>query len=187
MSYTYSIQSGSLPIGTSLDTITGEISGTVTTIGTGSFVVRVTDSDGRTSDTTSVNWVVAAGVNAAGTIANTGAFGQNWTITSTGSTGSLNNLTWILTFTDPGFPNNGRIITIVATSIGQAATAFTVTDTGGTPLARLDATQLSGTAASWSFTAGASNDIALTGAGSVAATITVTDTGSNTDGPENLT
>jgi hypothetical protein len=42
--YTYSILSGALPAGLTLNTATGEISGTPTTKGTSSFIVQVTDS-----------------------------------------------------------------------------------------------------------------------------------------------
>ncbi len=43
-SITWSVLSGSLPAGLSLDTSTGEISGTPTTVGTSSFTIRATDT-----------------------------------------------------------------------------------------------------------------------------------------------
>ena len=44
--YTFSLASGSLPGGTSLNTSTGVISGTLTTAGTFSFTIGATDSHG---------------------------------------------------------------------------------------------------------------------------------------------
>ncbi|RWN29340.1 MAG: hypothetical protein EOR96_31950 [Mesorhizobium sp.] len=49
--YTYSVHSGSLPAGITLDSSTGVVSGTATTIGTSSgIVIRVTDNVGATAD-----------------------------------------------------------------------------------------------------------------------------------------
>jgi len=48
--YTWSILSGSLPAGLSLNSSTGEISGTPTTAGTSNFTARVTDAGSQTDD-----------------------------------------------------------------------------------------------------------------------------------------
>ncbi len=48
--YTWSLASGILPAGLTLNSSTGEISGTPTTAGTYGFTVRVTDSNGFTND-----------------------------------------------------------------------------------------------------------------------------------------
>lgn len=58
--YTYSVQSGALPTGLSLNASTGEITGTPTTPGTGSVVFRVTDDVAETADTNSIDWEVFA-------------------------------------------------------------------------------------------------------------------------------
>ena len=50
--YTFSIISGSLPPGLTLDTTTGAITGTPTNVGTFSYVAQVVDATGRTTDTT---------------------------------------------------------------------------------------------------------------------------------------
>src|ERR1035441_4434399 len=50
--YTFSIISGSLPPGLTLDTTTGAITGTPTNVGTFSYVAQVVDAAGRTTDTT---------------------------------------------------------------------------------------------------------------------------------------
>jgi hypothetical protein len=61
--YTYSVQSGSLPSGLSLNASTGEVSGTPDTPGTSSgIVLRVTDDLGATADLASFSIVVAAAV-----------------------------------------------------------------------------------------------------------------------------
>ncbi len=60
--YTWSIQSvGALPTGLSLDTATGEISGTPSSAATsGAYVFRVTDENGTTADTANVVFVIDA-------------------------------------------------------------------------------------------------------------------------------
>jgi hypothetical protein len=99
--------------------------------------------------------------------------------TSTPTTGqTLNLIRYTMTFTDPGFPNDGRIIVIEAAS--HAAAPTLASDTGGTPSARLTTGQLSGTGASVTFDAGPLNDIVLTGGGSIAVQLFVQDTGTNT-------
>jgi len=68
--YSFSITSGSLPPGLSLNTTTGRISGTPTTAGNSSFTLRVSDA--------------ASGVDLQNlTIAITGGGGGNWDITAT--------------------------------------------------------------------------------------------------------
>jgi uncharacterized repeat protein (TIGR02543 family) len=60
--YTYSLASGStLPNGITLNTATGEISGTATASGTSAVVLRVVDANGAEALSNSFNIVVAAG------------------------------------------------------------------------------------------------------------------------------
>lgn len=56
--YTYSIIAGALPDGVTLNTSTGEVSGTPTTFGTGAATFRVTDTIPNTSDSSSRPWTV---------------------------------------------------------------------------------------------------------------------------------
>lgn len=57
--YTWSIASGTLPAGLSLNSSTGEISGTTTTAGTSNFTVQVTDNNSNT-DTQALSITVIA-------------------------------------------------------------------------------------------------------------------------------
>lgn len=61
--YTYSVLSGALPTGLSLNASTGAVTGTPTTPGTFTFVIRVTDNAAATADTTSTQVVIANTVN----------------------------------------------------------------------------------------------------------------------------
>lgn len=64
--FTYSLQSGTLPAGLSLNTSTGAITGAPTTPGTASgLVVRATDTGSNTADTNSFSITVNAAVAAA--------------------------------------------------------------------------------------------------------------------------
>lgn len=65
--YTYSVFSGSLPSGLSLNSSTGAITGTPTLQGTASFVIRVTDNLGATANTGSLSIIVAANLTLTGT------------------------------------------------------------------------------------------------------------------------
>jgi hypothetical protein len=58
--YTYSVASGTLPDGLSLNTSTGIISGTPTVEATFAFVIRVTDGDGSTADSSQSVEITAA-------------------------------------------------------------------------------------------------------------------------------
>jgi large repetitive protein len=55
--YTFQVQSGALPNGLTLNTVTGVISGTPTTLGLSTFTIRATDALGSTADVTFGIWV----------------------------------------------------------------------------------------------------------------------------------
>lgn len=87
--YTYSVQSGALPTGLSLNSSTGAVTGTPTTPGTYNFVIRATDSAAATADTTSTQVVIANTVNIeTRSVSRTGAVAANvvagWRIASDG-------------------------------------------------------------------------------------------------------
>lgn len=56
--YNYSVFAGSLPAGLTLNGSTGQVSGTPTTVGSGSTTFRVTDNLGATANTSSRPWTV---------------------------------------------------------------------------------------------------------------------------------
>lgn len=59
--YTYSIQTGTLPIGITINSSTGAVTGTPSLIALATgIVIRVTDFDGRTSDLASFNINITA-------------------------------------------------------------------------------------------------------------------------------
>jgi hypothetical protein len=55
---TYSLASGALPTGLTLNSTTGVLSGTATVSGTYNYTLRATDVNGRSTDTTSISQVV---------------------------------------------------------------------------------------------------------------------------------
>lgn len=57
--YTYSISSGTLPAGLSLDSLTGAIAGTPTAAVAAPLTIKVTDSSGSTVTSSSFTWTVA--------------------------------------------------------------------------------------------------------------------------------
>ena len=59
---TYSVASGALPTGLTLNASTGVLSGTATVSGTYTYTLRATDVNGRFTDTTSISQVVASAV-----------------------------------------------------------------------------------------------------------------------------
>jgi len=84
--YTYSVFSGALPGGLSLNTSTGEITGTPTTAGSFSAVVRATDTATNTANTGTIAWTILAAM----------ATTVSVTLTTDGSTpaASLTGLKW---------------------------------------------------------------------------------------------
>jgi hypothetical protein len=64
----YTVFSGTLPGGVTLNSSTGVISGTPTTPGSGAVVIRGTDDDGNTADSNSVTFTVVAALAFSGPI-----------------------------------------------------------------------------------------------------------------------
>lgn len=114
-------------------------------------------------------------------IASPSSFVANVLTTGSNSRPTTNELLtlvrWTFTFTDPGFPNDGRVIVVEAVTPASPASAVAViSDTGGSPATRLTTGQITGNASSWQFTAGPANDIVLTGGGSLTLDLRVEDT-----------
>lgn len=58
--FTYSVASGALPAGRTLNASTGVVSGTPTTAGSGAFTIQATDTSSNTATTNSISWTIAA-------------------------------------------------------------------------------------------------------------------------------
>lgn len=115
--YTYTLNSGSLPAGTSLNPNTGLVSGTPTTAGAFSYTILVTDSTNATGSSS-----------VSGTIS-----GQGFTLTSTASTvtqvGQSYSQTNVASFGTPGYS-----YAVTAGSVPAGTTLNTSTGTvSGTP------------------------------------------------------
>ncbi len=133
--YTWSIASGALPAGITLDPSTGALTGTPTTAGTATFTAQVSDSNGR-DDTQALTWTV----NAAPSITTTSlaettigtAYSQN--VSVTGGTGSL---TWSIASgaLPAGLSLNPSTGAITGTSTATGTANFTMRATDSNSVA----------------------------------------------------
>ena len=92
--YTYAVVSGALPAGVSLNSGSGALSGNPTTAGSGSYVIRATDSIGNTANSATINWTVYAAITrtaqwAGGSIYRTVSIGTQQGITVTGGKAAI--------------------------------------------------------------------------------------------------
>jgi hypothetical protein len=133
--YTWSVQSGSLPTGLSLNASTGAITGTPTTAGTSNLIFRVTDAVAATDDSGVYSLViadVAPVLITASSPLNSGAVNEAYTraIGVTGGTGS-----YTLTVADGALPNglsiSGMNITGTPTTEQTASFTLRAEDTNG--------------------------------------------------------
>jgi Putative Ig domain len=135
--YTWSVSSGSLPAGLSLDPGTGDISGTPTGLGASTFTVQVTDSDSpAASASASFTLTVAAPLAVTTTSLPTAVVGQPYMQTLT-AVGGIAPYTWsIVAGSLPGGlaldPATG-IISGTATGTGRVLLTVQVTDSGSPP------------------------------------------------------
>lgn len=139
--YTWSISSGSLPTGLSLNASTGEISGTPTASGTFSFTVKVTDNNSPTKSTATRSLSIKiSSVNITNTSLKSWTQGVEYgntpaeTLAATGGTAPY---TWSVS--SGNFPTGLTLVagTGAITGIPTASGIFTftvmVTDSAGTP------------------------------------------------------
>jgi len=97
--YSWAVTTGSLPLGLTLNSATGAISGTPTTAGTSNFTVTVTDSETPTAKTATANLSII--VNPAVTVTTTslpaGVIGTAYPGATLQATGGITPYTWAVT------------------------------------------------------------------------------------------
>ncbi|MHC4712102.1 MAG: putative Ig domain-containing protein [Planctomycetota bacterium] len=136
---TWSIVSGSLPGGLSLNSTTGVISGTATTDETANFTVRATDSQTPTADTDdqalSIT-VIPADLIITTTVLNDGTVDQSYSDTAS-ATGGVTPYTWSIDSgslpTGLSLASSTGVISGTPTSSGDYNFTIKVTDSQGTP------------------------------------------------------
>jgi hypothetical protein len=140
--YTYSLASGSLPAGTSLDTATGTVSGTPTTQGAFSYIIRVTDAGAANAQASTTGTITPVTLTMTSAASATTQVGQSYSQTNVASGGttpytyslgsgslpagtSLNPSTGTVsgTPTTPGLFSYTITVTDSTTPIAQTATA----------------------------------------------------------------
>jgi hypothetical protein len=128
---TYSVASGAVPTGLTLNSSTGVLSGTATASGTFTYTLRATDVNGRSTDTTSISQVVSLTLYAftTATIGPNGNTGVNGCSVAQ-ARASMGNPTWANTYLTTGsytgwhswtVPGTGTYRFVVAGSRGQSS------------------------------------------------------------------
>jgi hypothetical protein len=119
--YTYAVQSGALPGGLSLNTSTGDITGTPSASGSFTVVVRGTDAAAATADTNSIGFTISVG-------------GAATALTMTGpSTGVVGSPSTNFTVGANGTISSSHVVTPSDGGGGGTFTPTSVTISSGTP------------------------------------------------------
>lgn len=123
----WSIASGSLPSGLSLNSSTGEVAGTPTVSGTFSFTVRVTDSAGFTADSPQ-SISLAAGVSVSGSYTGSGTSGVSYSSTGVSASGGTPPYTWTVNSGSlpPGLSLDSSTGALTGTPTTAGSYSFTV-------------------------------------------------------------
>ena len=139
--YSWSITTGSLPAGLSLDAGTGAITGTATTAGTSSFTAKVTDVAAGTATKSLSITITSAGVNITTTSLPNAQAGSSYSQTLA-ATGGRTPYTWAIISGSPptGLTLNTSSGRISGTATGGSST-FTVQVTDSTNPTHLTDTQ----------------------------------------------
>ncbi|WP_429941225.1 putative Ig domain-containing protein [Agrobacterium vitis] len=153
--YTYAVTSGTLPAGLSLNTSTGEISGTPTTAGSASFTISATDANSATSSA-SYSLAVAAGLPGAPTIGTATAGNAQATVsfTAPASNGGAAITSYTVTASPGGATATGSAspITVTGLTNGTAYTfTVTATNSAGTGAASAATSAVTPTAPTFTF------------------------------------
>ncbi|MVA23104.1 putative Ig domain-containing protein [Agrobacterium vitis] len=153
--YTYAVTSGTLPAGLSLNTTTGEISGTPTTAGSASFTISATDANSATSSA-SYSLAVAAGLPGAPTIGTATAGNSQATVsfTAPASNGGAAITSYTVTASPGGATASGSAspITVTGLTNGTAYTfTVTATNSAGTGAASAATSAVTPTAPTFTF------------------------------------
>ena len=150
--YTFSLASGALPAGTTLNTSTGTVSGTPTTAGAFSYTIKVTDSGSpaQTATTTTVSGTIAPStLSISPTASATTQVGQNYSQTNAASGGTT---PYTFSLASGALPAGTTLNTSTGTVSGTPTTAgafsytIKVTDSGS-PAQTATTTTMSGTIA----------------------------------------
>jgi hypothetical protein len=127
--YTWSISSGSLPIGLSLTASSGAISGTPTATGAATFTITVKDANGLTASaqlSVTINAPVApVAITTSGSFPATVGTAFSQALAATGGTPPY---TWSASGLPAGLQISGATITGTPTAAGSASVTLTVTD-----------------------------------------------------------
>jgi len=121
--YTWSVSSGNLPAGITLDPATGTLAGTATAAGTFPFTVQVTDTDGQ-SATEATTLVVAPSV-ALATSAASVSFGKPVTFTATIAPAAVSGSVTFSDLLSTG-PQSGQAVTLGTTALSGGTATLTV-------------------------------------------------------------
>jgi len=130
---TYTLNSGALPAGLTLNATTGAVTGTITTTGTYSFTIRAADAYGD-SATQGYQVVVSSPLITLTPTAGSLPFavtGQAYSQTLTASGGTGTGYTWVVSGLSNGFTYsaNGSTLTISGPATTAGTVSFTVTAT----------------------------------------------------------
>jgi uncharacterized protein YhjY with autotransporter beta-barrel domain len=133
--YTYSILTGALPTGITLNSSTGLVSGTTTVAGSYAFTIKATDNNGFTGQQ-AYNWTVAAPTLAMTPASSAGLTGTGGTAYSQAfaASGGVGPYTYVLTVTSGSLPTglafSGNTLSGTPTSTGSVSFTVKATDTG---------------------------------------------------------
>ena len=126
--YTWTVNSGSLPPGLSLNSSTGALTGTPTTPGSYSFTVRATDSVGGFANSASQSITIGAAVSVSGSYTGSGTSGAAYSSSGVSASGGTPPYTWTVNSGSlpPGLSLNSSTGALTGTPTTPGSYSFTV-------------------------------------------------------------